>query len=242
VSCSEGSDDSASTSRSEPATVASAVTPAPQTSPSTTLPEPALTQAPQTSPSTTSAVSSAADTTPTGVQTTSALHLVPPEDPTALIGSMITASRLPQTGEMVIPPISINGADTNLSERAGACIDECMIDVAALADGAQPILNEAQYLLVREQVGRDELDKPIWRVIDVIAVRPADAGQSLELDPTALMCSLSAEAGDQPPIAAMMTTGPNPPRPVQVWGWDAAERAIQPLPVDSLTDCVFVGD
>ena len=178
-----------------------------------------------------------------GASTTTTLQLVPPDDPAALVGAIITSSRSPQTADMVAPPVSINGVDTNLSERGGACLDNgCTLAVALLADGPQPVGAEAQYLLVEESIGQDELNRPIWRVIDVITVRPASEAEWVQLDPVGDMCSLSDRAGDQKVIAAMMTSDPPAPHPVQVWDWNAPERSIQPLPADTLIDCVPVGD
>lgn len=208
---------------------------------------------PSTASSSTARVETAAPTTVGDpVQSTSRTvpSLVPPDDPSSLIGAT-TSTKQVVTNPGSVPqsslPVSsmlINEEETNLVTYGAACINaDCQRSVALLADG-ETFINQgwpsASYLALQAFHDQDSSGTPIWRIIDVLTISnvPTDTPVSLLADG----CTFANFPAGVIAVATLVDWKATPATPSRVWGLDETNGVLVEMEVDPSWTCEQLGN
>ena len=171
--------------------------------------------------------------------------LVPPADPSDLIGrTALTTQILSNPGivpaqQLTGPPLLIDGATTNLGSYGGACITSgCEHSVELLADSSTFIDHgwpSASYLTLESQPDRDPSGKVTWTILDVLPISdvPSNSPLSLLTDE----CAFPGLSDSVRPVATLIDRVNSPNVPTRVWVVDLKLMELSELPVSPAWTC-----
>ncbi len=173
--------------------------------------------------------------------------LVPPADPSSLIGATISTRQIVSPGRPPVgddPPLLINGAATNLVSFGGGCVGndceralELLADAATIADGSWP---SASYLVFETLLDHDPDGMPIWTIADIVAITDAPPDGPVTI--LAEGCTLTGLPESMVPAAVLIEWSATPLTVLAAWGLDETAGSLVELAVDPAWTCVPMGD